>query len=68
MTRSLPALLPAAVAAFLAPAAAALPENPLAQHHAAEALFALGRTAEARAAYARVGFTEVGMFATVLLD
>jgi Flp pilus assembly protein TadD len=39
---------------FLAPAAAALPDNPLAQRHAAEALFALGRTAEARAAYARV--------------
>lgn len=39
---------------FLAPAAAALPENPLAQYHAAEALLALGRPAEARAAYARV--------------
>lgn len=39
---------------LLAPAAAALPDNPLAQHHLAEALLALGRPEAARAAYARV--------------
>lgn len=39
---------------FLDPAAVALPDNPLAQYHRAEALRALGREAEAREGYARV--------------
>jgi len=37
----------------LAPAAEALGDNPLVQHHYGEALFALGRTAEARERFAR---------------
>jgi tetratricopeptide (TPR) repeat protein len=39
--------------AFLEPAAAALPDNPLVQFHLGEALHAQGRTAEARARFQR---------------
>jgi predicted Zn-dependent protease len=37
----------------LGPAAEALPQNPLVQHHLGEALFALGRRADARERFAR---------------
>ena len=44
---------PAAAIGYLEPAAAALGDNALVQFHLAEAEYALGRTAEARASYAR---------------
>jgi len=52
--------------AFLEPAAEALPDNPLVQYHAGEALLAAGRPAEARARFAAAAALAEGAAEPVL--